>query len=120
MAKYKTVVVGAGSISNAWFPKLIEEKVDIVGVVDLNLENAKKSIKEFGLTCSASSDLAGTLKNARHYPRALFMSFSAKCAGHSPLASCSSRCSSSSMMSRATGAAAREPLPPCSTSTETA
>lgn len=62
MAKSKAVVVGAGSISGAWFPPLIKEKVDIVGVVDLSLDNAQGRIKEFGLDCKASTDLAATLK----------------------------------------------------------
>jgi predicted dehydrogenase len=58
----KAVVVGAGGISNAWFPPLIEEKVHIPAVVDLNIETAQAQIKKYGLKAAASTDLEATLK----------------------------------------------------------
>ncbi len=62
MAKEKAVIVGAGSISNAWFPPLLAEKVNIVGVVDLNLDNAQRQLEKYGVECEISSDLPGLLK----------------------------------------------------------
>lgn len=62
----KAVVVGAGGISNAWFPPLIEEKVHIPAVVDLNIETAQAQIKKYGLKAVASTDLEATLKE--HQP----------------------------------------------------
>jgi len=65
MAVEKAVVVGAGSISRAWFPRLIEEKVDIAAVVDLKIDAARGRIEEFELDCDASTDLRAILKKAR-------------------------------------------------------
>jgi len=65
MASERAVVVGAGGISGAWFRPLIAEKVDIAGVVDLDLAAAKGKIAEYGLDCPASTDLASTLKKTR-------------------------------------------------------
>ena len=62
---YRAVVVGAGGISGAWFPPLVEEGVEIAAVVDLRLEAAEAKIEEHGLTATASTDLAGTLKQVR-------------------------------------------------------
>jgi predicted dehydrogenase len=62
MAKEKAVVVGAGGISNAWFPPLLAEKVNIVGVVDKFVETAQKQIAKYDLKCEATSDLASTLE----------------------------------------------------------
>src|SRR4028119_1993000 len=62
MAKERAVVVGAGGISNAWFPPLQKEKVDVVGLVDMNIENARKQIEKYGLDCEPSSALAATLR----------------------------------------------------------
>ena len=62
MAGINAVVIGAGSISNAWFGPLIEEKVDIAAVVDIDIKAARAKIKEYGLNATASTDLAGTLK----------------------------------------------------------
>ena len=45
MARERTVVVGAGGISNEWFAPLIKEKVDIAAVVDLNLKAVRAQIK---------------------------------------------------------------------------
>ena len=62
MAKEKVVIVGAGGISNAWFPPLLAEKVNIVGVVDLNADNARRQIAKYAVDCEVSSDLPGLLK----------------------------------------------------------
>ena len=35
MASERVVVVGAGGISEAWFPALVAEQVDVAAVVDL-------------------------------------------------------------------------------------
>lgn len=61
----KTVVVGAGWISEVWFPILLKEKVDVVGVVDLNIDAARGRIKEFGLDTDASTDLGRAIKKAQ-------------------------------------------------------
>lgn len=62
----KAVVVGAGSISNAWFPHLIQEKVDIPAVVDLKIEAAQAQIKKFGLKATAYTKLEAALEE--HQP----------------------------------------------------
>jgi predicted dehydrogenase len=62
MARERAVVVGAGGISNAWFPPLLKEKVEVVGVVDMNPEAARKQIERYELSCEAHTDLATTLK----------------------------------------------------------
>ena len=63
---YRCVVVGAGGISSAWFPPLIEENVEIPAVVDLRLDAARQAVAEHGLRCEASTDLAAAL--AEHRP----------------------------------------------------
>ena len=65
MAEFKAVVVGAGGISGAWFPPLKKENVLVPVVVDVNLENAKRRIKEFELDAEASTDLAATLRRVK-------------------------------------------------------
>jgi predicted dehydrogenase len=62
MARFKAVIVGAGSISNAWFPPLKKEKVDVVGVVDLNIEAARSCIEKHELEAEASDNLKDALK----------------------------------------------------------
>jgi len=61
----KAVVVGAGSISGAWFPPLKAEKVEVAAVVDLKLAAARARIAEYELDCAASTDLRATLKKTR-------------------------------------------------------
>ena len=61
----KTVVVGAGGISNAWFPPLIQEGIEIAAVVDLNIETARAQIKKYELKAVASIDLEATLEQHR-------------------------------------------------------
>jgi predicted dehydrogenase len=65
MAGIRAVVVGAGGISGAWFPPLKMEKVDVAGVVDLDIERARRRIKEFELDSKASTDLSETLKKTK-------------------------------------------------------
>ncbi len=62
----RAIVVGAGGISNAWFPPLKEEQVEIAAVVDLRLEAAQQQIGKFGISAEATTDLASAL--ARHRP----------------------------------------------------
>ena len=58
---FRAIVVGAGSISNAWFKPLAEEPVKVVAVVDLNLQAAKDQIAKYELDAIASDDLDQTL-----------------------------------------------------------
>ena len=46
MAQERAIVVGAGGISNAWFPPLKAEGVQVVAVVDLRPEAAEKQIEK--------------------------------------------------------------------------
>lgn len=66
MQRARAVVVGAGGISGAWFPPLIKEDVEVVAVVDLNLDAAKRRIEEYGLAAEATTDLSAAL--ASHVP----------------------------------------------------
>ncbi len=61
MASPKAIVVGAGSISGAWFPPLKKEGVEVVAVVDINKEMAEKKVAKNELSAVASDDLAKTL-----------------------------------------------------------
>ncbi len=61
----RAVVVGAGGISNAWFPPLLHEQVEIAAVVDLRPDVAKAQIDKYGLPAEASDDLAATLARTR-------------------------------------------------------
>jgi predicted dehydrogenase len=66
MANLRTVVVGAGGISGAWFPGIKKEEVEVAAVVDIKQENAEKRIKEFELQAEAMTDLGRALK--KHKP----------------------------------------------------
>lgn len=57
MASERVLVVGAGSISNAWFPPLAHEKVQVVGVVDLNLDAARAQVAKYHLNCPTGTQL---------------------------------------------------------------
>ena len=65
MADERALVVGAGGISNAWFPPLAKEKVNVVGVVDLNIDRAKAQIAKYNLSCPAGRDLKAALREHR-------------------------------------------------------
>jgi predicted dehydrogenase len=58
--------VGAGGISNAWFPPLKHEKVNVAAVVDLNIGAAERQIARYELGAEASADLKAALK--KHEP----------------------------------------------------
>jgi predicted dehydrogenase len=60
------VVVGAGGISNSWFPPLKEEEVEVAAVVDVRPEAARQQIAKYELGAEASSDLEAML--AKHRP----------------------------------------------------
>ncbi len=45
----KAVVVGAGGISNAWFPVLKDAGVEVAGIVDLDPERAKAQAEKYAL-----------------------------------------------------------------------
>lgn len=62
---YKTIIVGAGGISNAWIPPLIEEKVDIAAVVDLNLQTAIDRISQYNLSSEPSTDMKAMIRKHR-------------------------------------------------------
>ncbi|NLL84728.1 MAG: Gfo/Idh/MocA family oxidoreductase [Lentisphaerae bacterium] len=57
----KAVVVGAGGISNSWFPNLATEGVDVCGIVDVNLDNAHNQAKKYDISPYISDDLQATL-----------------------------------------------------------
>ena len=65
MARPKAVVVGAGSIAGAWFPVLAAERVAVLGVVDLNIEAARRRVKEYGVDAEVGTDVRGMLKRTR-------------------------------------------------------
>lgn len=62
MSKFKAIVVGAGGISNAWFPPLIKEKVEIAGVVDIRPEAAKSQCAKYGIDCETGAGLVAMIK----------------------------------------------------------
>ncbi|MFB3881075.1 MAG: Gfo/Idh/MocA family protein [Armatimonadota bacterium] len=59
------VVVGAGAISNSWFPPLAQEKVEIAAVVDLRIDAAQAQIAKYDLSALASDDLAAVLARVK-------------------------------------------------------
>ena len=65
MAKESCVIVGAGGISNAWFPPLKSEKVEIRGVVDLDVSRARAQCEKYGVAAEVSDNQAALLKKTR-------------------------------------------------------
>jgi predicted dehydrogenase len=64
MPNERVIVIGAGGISNAWFPPLVAEKLDVVAVVDINKAAAEKQIEKHALpNAIASDDLDATLRD---------------------------------------------------------
>ena len=61
MANETAIVVGAGGISDAWFPPLVAEQVNVKAVVDLRLEAAQAQITKYGLNAEACTDMQATL-----------------------------------------------------------
>ena len=50
--KYRALIVGCGGISGAWFSPIqthFSDRVELVGLVDLNLENAAKAAEKYNL-----------------------------------------------------------------------
>ena len=65
MAKKSCVMVGAGGISNAWFPPLKAEKVEIRGVVDLDVDRARAQCERYELEAEVSDDQTALLKRTQ-------------------------------------------------------
>ena len=64
MKKYKVVVVGCGNMANAWVDYALErEDVEIVALVDINEENAKRMAEQKGLSCNVFMDLSEAIKS---------------------------------------------------------
>jgi len=57
-------MVGAGAISDAWFDPLIREKVEIAGVVDLDIRTARRKVRQYALDCKIGTDLQAMLEAA--------------------------------------------------------
>lgn len=63
---FKSVVVGAGGVSDAWFPPLIAEEVEIAGVVvDHRVDAARERMAKHGVEAEVSTDLAAALEKTR-------------------------------------------------------
>lgn len=58
----KAIVVGAGGISNAWIPPLLEEKVEISAIIDINLQTAEARIVQYNLGAEASTDMKAMIR----------------------------------------------------------
>jgi len=65
MINARVVVVGAGEISNYWFPPLREEKVHVAAVVDINPDSAREKCKKFSIDAEVGNDLAEMLRRTR-------------------------------------------------------
>ena len=65
MAKRSCVVVGAGGISNAWFPPLQAEKVEIRGVIDLDVDRAREQCEKYELETEVSDNMSAVLKRTQ-------------------------------------------------------
>ncbi len=62
----KAVLVGCGGISNAWLSAIATyPTIEMVGLVDLNEETARKRKEEHHLSALVSSDLEATLKKTK-------------------------------------------------------
>jgi predicted dehydrogenase len=63
MATQRVLVIGAGGISNAWFPPIKAEKLNVVGVVDLRPDAAAAQIEKYQLAGARPyTDLAHALR----------------------------------------------------------
>jgi predicted dehydrogenase len=66
MASERVIVVGAGGISNAWFPPIGKEQLQVAAVVDLQKAAAEAQIDKYKLTGTiASNDLDKTLRETQ-------------------------------------------------------
>ena len=62
MKRFRILVVGCGGMSRAWLEYAVaREDAEIVGLVDIKVENAEAKAKQFGLTVPCSSDLDAAL-----------------------------------------------------------
>ncbi|MCJ7750546.1 MAG: Gfo/Idh/MocA family oxidoreductase [Armatimonadetes bacterium] len=62
----RAVVVGAGGVSDSWFPPLIAEQVEIAAVVvDSRTDAARARIAKHGIDAEVSTDLATALDKTR-------------------------------------------------------
>ncbi len=61
----KTVVVGAGGISNAWFPVLKSAGVEVAGIVDLDPERAKAQAEKYEISPIISKNLKQALRTVK-------------------------------------------------------
>ncbi|WP_159887830.1 Gfo/Idh/MocA family protein [Paenibacillus puerhi] len=63
MSKYKILIVGCGSMANAWASyALAREHTSIVGLVDIKQEFAQAMAERHGLTCGTYTDLTEALE----------------------------------------------------------
>ena len=58
----RVIIVGAGGISDAWFPPLIAEGVEVAAVVDLRPEAAKAKLDKYQLSAPVFGDLCTALR----------------------------------------------------------
>ena len=65
MAKESCVIVGAGGISNAWFPPLKAEGVEIRGVVDLDVGRAREQCEKYEIDTEVCDDQVAFLKKTQ-------------------------------------------------------
>jgi len=65
VARKSCVIVGAGGISNAWFPPLKAENVDIRGVVDLDVGRARAQCEKYEVEAEISGNQAAVLKKTQ-------------------------------------------------------
>lgn len=69
--KYRILIAGCGEISHHWFEfTLSRSDCSIVGLVDINLEAARKQAKRFSVTCPVFTDLDEAL--ASTHPDVLY------------------------------------------------
>jgi predicted dehydrogenase len=66
LVAFRSVVVGAGGVSDAWFPPLIAEEVEVAAVVvDHRIDAARARMEKHGIDAEVSTDLAAALEKAR-------------------------------------------------------
>jgi predicted dehydrogenase len=66
VANERVIVIGAGGISNAWFPPIQAEQLQVAAVVDLRIAAAQAQIDKYKLSGTiASNDLDKTLRETK-------------------------------------------------------
>jgi len=64
MKEFKIILVGCGGMSQEWVKNAISrEDCEIVGLVDIFEENAKKIAEQYGLACPIFSDINDAIQN---------------------------------------------------------